>query len=102
MSERVMILSRILQLIGLLIVVGSNLRFFCKAHKEYGSLKKAFVAMTRIQVAMNDEELQKADADEVIKKFYIANLLYTNYRDSMIGVLFTLAGVILGAVVIFN
>lgn len=50
---------------------------------------------------MDDEKLLKADADEAIKKFNIANLLYTNYRDSAIGILFTLVGVIVGAATIF-
>ena len=102
MSEIGLILSWILQLIGLLIVLGSNLRFCYKARTgKFHSVKKEFVAKTAIQVAMDEEKLLKADADEAIRTFHIANLLYTNYRDSVIGISFTLVGVILGAAIIF-
>ena len=102
MNEIGLILSWILQLVGLLIVLGSNLCFFYKARTgKFGSVKKEFVAKTTIQIGMDDEKLLKTDADEAIKKFHIANLLYTNYRDSMIGVLFTLVGVILAAIFTF-
>ena len=95
-------MSWILQLIGLLIILWSNLRFFYKARTgKFHSVKKEFVAKTTIQIGMDDEKLLKADADEAIKKFNIANLLYTNYRDSAIGILFTLVGVIVGAATIF-
>jgi hypothetical protein len=97
-----LILSWILQLMGLLIVLGSNLWFFIKARKgKFHSLKKEFVAETRIQWGMDDEKLQNANADETLKLFRIANLLYGNYRDSVIGVLLTLSGVVIGAAMIF-
>ncbi len=102
MSEIGLILSWILQLIGLLIVLGSNLWFLFRARTgKFRSVKKEFVRRTDIQVGMTDGELQEARADDVIKTFTIANLLYRNYRDSVIGTLITLAGVILGAGVIF-
>lgn len=102
MNEIGLVLSWILQLIGLLIVLWSNLGFFYKARTgKFHSVKKEFVAKTATQFAMDDEELLKANADEAIRKFYIANLLYTNYRDSAIGILFTLVGVIVGAATIF-
>jgi hypothetical protein len=87
---------------GLLIVLGSNLSFFIKARKgKFHSLKKEFVAETVPQIGMDDEKLQNANADETLKRFLLASLLYGNYRDSVIGVLFTLTGVVIGATMIF-
>ena len=102
MNEIGLILSWILQLVGLLIVLGSSLWFFYRARTgKFGSVKKEFVAEATVQVGMDDEELLKADADEAIKKFSIANLLYTNYLVSVIGVSFTLVGVIFAAAFTF-
>ena len=103
MNEIGLIISWVLQLSGLLIVLGSNLWLFYKARTgKFHSLKKQFVDQTAIQIGMDEEKLLKADADEAVKKFRIAYLLYTNYRDSFIGVMFTLAGVILGAITFFT
>jgi len=103
MNEIGLVLSWILQLVGLLLVLGSTALFWYKARTgKYRSVKREFIVQTGAQVGPDEKELMESDPDELIKKLKLPNLLYTNYRDSMIGVLFTLAGVILGAVTIFT
>jgi len=97
--EIVLAISWILQLLGVLIILSSNVWFFYKARTgKYHSVKKEFVAKTVMQVFPDDKELAEADANELLRVFILPNLLYKNYRDSMIGVIFTTVGVILGAV----
>ena len=103
MNDVWLILSWVLQLMGAIIVFGSNAWLFYKARTgKYRSVKKEFVAQARIQVGPDDDELVKADADEMLRVMNIPRLLYTNYRDNVVGVAFTLAGVILGSLVMFT
>lgn len=83
----------ILQLVGVLILLVSNALFYRNSRK-YGGLKKAFVEYAATRFAMTDEELEKADPDEVLKTFPLAGVLYRNYRNSIIGVSITLIGVV--------
>ena len=98
-AEILLVLSWVLQLIGLLIILRGNVSFWLEARTgKFHSVKKEFVHKTVIQILPSDKELLEADADQILKKFILPRLLYENYRDSMIGVVVTLVGVILGAV----
>jgi len=97
------VLSWIFQLLGVIIVFGSNASFFLKARRgKYHSLKKEFVMKVEIQILPTEEEILKADANEELEKYRFAKWLYATYRDTMIGAIFTLVGVILGTVVVFT
>jgi len=97
--EIMLAISWVLQLLGVLIILSSNVWFFYKARTgKYRSIKKEFVAKTVMQVHPDDKELVEADANELLKVFILPNLLYKNYRDNMLGVVFTMVGVILGVV----
>ena len=92
--------SWILQLIGLLILLGSNASFYFKARRgKYHSVKKEFVMAPKMQVLPDDKQLIESNADAMLNTFSFSKMLYTNYRDSAIGVIFALVGVILGALV---
>jgi hypothetical protein len=93
-------LSWILQLLGAAIVFGSNVWFYQKARTgKYRNVKKKFVEITATRWAMTEKELEEADADEALRKFPLADLLYRNYRDTVVGIILTLIGVIIGAII---
>jgi hypothetical protein len=83
------------QLVGVLVLLTSNTFFYRKAKKQYGSVKKAFVSYMGVRFGYGDDELKKADADEALKKFPLAELLFKNYRNNVIGVIVTMSGVVI-------
>ena len=98
MSEIVVQAARfvaaILQLAGVLVLLLSN-TLFCLRYRKHGSMKKGFVGLAFMRFAMTDEELEKTDAAKALDMYPLAKLLYENWRDSMIGVFITLAGVVI-------
>jgi hypothetical protein len=92
----------VLEVIGVLILLYFNGLFIQKSRKEYGSLKKAFVDIAAARASMSDEEFRKADADDALRTFPLAQFLCRTYRNSLIGVAITLIGVVVSVVGIIH
>src|SRR4030042_3466004 len=90
-------ISRIVQLVGAIIVLGSNVLFYWKARTgKYRSLPKEFVEIASARWALGEDKLAKADAAEALKTLPLARHLYRTYLTSVIGAGLTLLGVIIG------
>jgi hypothetical protein len=84
------------QILGVLIVLISQARFVYKSRKESGSLKKAFFEMVSV---VRVRENVKETPEEELKKTYpewwaLADYLSENIRDTAIGLMFTLVGLV--------
>lgn len=97
MNEVVTIISLTLQLIGVIFFLSNHVLFYRKARK-FGSLKKGFVDKAFPRWAMSDKQLEESDAEEALKGSPLAELLYKNYKNSVIGIVITLIGVLLNLV----
>jgi len=92
------LIGLLFQTVGIFIVLASQVIFCFGARKEYGSVKKAFLSISFPRVAMSEEQLRRlsrAELDEALKKFPLAELLYDDLRFSVIGLVFTLIGTII-------
>jgi hypothetical protein len=84
-----------LQFLGVSVLLWSNASFYHKAKKEFDSVKKKFVDAATPRFGYSDEDLKKANADEALTKFPLAELLYKNYRNGAVGVIITMLGVVI-------
>ena len=93
-------LGLVLQISGLLIILGSQILLWYRARKKWGSvrsLKKLFIRFAGAKVAYGKEEVSKMskdEADEGIKKFPFAEFLYDDFVISVIGVALALIGTV--------
>jgi len=84
------------QVLGVTIIFGSHVRFWIKAKKEYGNIKRAFLDFAFPRYGTEDvRKLSEADVKEGYEKIPLARWLYGNYQKSFIGSLFTLVGVVI-------
>jgi hypothetical protein len=93
------------QILGIIVVIVSQIVFVYKAKKKYGSVKKAFLSLNIFpEVIVTDgtepsEEIKNMKKDEVenkIKKFPLAKMLLDDFKISFVGVILTLIGIIVG------
>lgn len=93
-------LGLVLQISGLLIIVGSQFWLWYRARKKWGSarpLKKLFLDFVCPRAGYSDEKLIKMSEDEAdknIKKFPFAEFLYDDLVISVIGVALALIGTV--------
>lgn len=91
-------LGFILQIVGIIIILVSNLRFWNK-YRKYG-LKKAFLNIIFPRAALSEKELIEASENKVKKwlnDFPLAKHLYENYCHSTLGAILTLVGVVVSS-----
>lgn len=94
------IIGEFLQVLGVAIVLVSQAFFIWKARKKYGSLGTAFLEIQAMRFYMDDEDVKKTVEDkqklkEALKKFPHAELLYDNFKYSLIGLIITLVGLVI-------
>lgn len=94
------IIGEFIQTLGIVIVLISQAFFVWKARKKYGSLGMAFLEIQAMRWYMNPEDAEKTSKDkqklkEALKNFPHAELLYDNFRYSVIGLIITLIGLII-------
>ena len=94
------IIGQLLQVLGLVIVLGSQAFFAWRAHKEYGSLGTAFLEIQAMRSYMNEEQVKETVKDkqklqEALEKFPHAKLLYDDFKYSVIGLVITLVGLVI-------
>jgi hypothetical protein len=92
------LISLILQVTGIIIIFINQLKFWIEARKEYKGIKRAFLDFAMMRFGVDVEKLSEDEVREYYKKFPLANWLYKNYRNSIVGALFTLIGVILRSI----
>jgi len=91
-------ISKVLQALGIAIILGSQLVFLYRIRKKWHSLKKAFLALTTPQLGIEKERLSKMSKTELEEKFKIfrlAKFLYEDFITSVIGLVFSLIGTLL-------
>jgi len=102
MSEYIVqIAGWIVQLVGIIIVLGNQASFYLKTKKNNGSVVKAFYEISAMRWGMNDKELEKASDEKIKETFPLTKWLYSNYRNSIIGAILTLVGVIISSIGLF-
>ena len=94
------IIGEFIQALGIAIVLVSQAFFVWKARKEYGSLGTAFLEIQATKFYMNKEEVKETVKDkqklkEAFQKFPHAELLYNDFKYSVIGLVITLIGLII-------
>ena len=95
----------VLQIFGVSVVFLSQVRFWYKAWRKCGGLKKTFFAMiSTVRVGARDCEKLKEDTKEYLKKTFpewwtLAEYLAEDIRDSAIGLFVTLIGLFIELVV---
>jgi hypothetical protein len=86
--------------LGVVIFLGSNTRFWKKAKAKQGSVERGFLPLGGAREgALDYEQLRKMSAQqakEMLHRFPLLIWLYDNYRDSSRGPFVTLIGVVLG------
>ena len=95
------LIGTVFQLIGILIILISQVEFWFRTHKEYGSLQKAFLSMSFPKVGLEKEKLKRLSMDElkeIVDKLPLAGLLYEDFKISVIGIFFTLIGMIIALI----
>jgi len=94
------IIGEFIQALGIAIVLVSQAFFVWKARKKYGSLGTAFLEIQAMRWYMNPEDVEKTSKDkqklkEALKGFPHAELLYHDFKYSVIGLIITLVGLII-------
>lgn len=94
------IIGEVLQIIGVVVVLVSQIFFILRVRKKYGRLGTAFLEIQATRQYMNDEKVKKTAKDkqklkEALKLFPHAELLYDNFKYSLIGLIITLVGLII-------
>lgn len=96
--EIVLDVGLLLQILGVLIVLISQVWFVYKSRKEAGSLKKAFFWMVSAMRVMDGRIIREWSEEELKKKFpewwTLAEYLHENIRDTAIGLMLTLIGLV--------
>jgi hypothetical protein len=92
----------VLQTLGVTIVLGSNLSFWYRAGKAYGSVKKYAFDTACAVLCEEPEVLKKLPEKEFEEKYFkhapLALWIYDTWKWSSIGSILTLIGVILSGV----
>lgn len=93
------LIGEIFQATGVLIILITQAFFVRKARKKYGSIGTAFLEIQAARL-ISDEYVKKTAKDkqklkEALKLFPHAKLLYDDFKYSLIGLIITLAGLII-------
>jgi len=88
-----------LQILGVLAVLLSQVRFVYKSWRKFRNLKKAFFVMVSV-CRVTDERKVKEISEEELEKTYpewwaLATYLSEDIRDTAIGLLLTLIGLVI-------
>jgi len=93
------LIGLILEALGIVIVLGSQVIFILKARKKYGSLGTAFLEIQATRIYMDDEKVQETVKDKqklkkAFGKFPHAELLYDNFKYSVVGLEVSFLGLV--------
>lgn len=96
--EIVFDIGLLFQILGVLIVLISQVRFVYKSRKKSGSLKKAFFWMVSAMRVRDERKIRERSEEELKKKFpewwTLAEYLHENIRDTAVGLMLTLVGLV--------
>jgi len=88
----------ILQTIGIALIVISQMVFYFRVRRKWGSLKRGFLDLTSARAGVGGKAILVMD-DSVIKelfnKFPLASFLYDDFVASVVGLIFSLIGTLL-------
>ena len=89
-------LGLVLQISGLLMILGSQIWFLYRARRKYGSLRRAFLALTfpREGVQYRAALADKSETKKTLQYFPLAKFLYEDLLISVIGVAIALVGTV--------
>ena len=92
------LISLFLQTMGLIIILVSQAIFYLRTRREWGSLKKGFLSLTRPRDEREHEALlvlSQNQLNKTFKLFPLAKFLYDDFVISVIGLLCALIGTLL-------
>ena len=94
------LIGEILQVIGVVVVLGSQLVFVVKARRKYKNLQTAFLDITAARYCFTDEEFKELSKNkeklrQAFGEFPHAKILYEDFIVSIFGLIITLAGLII-------
>jgi len=96
------IIGQFLQVLGVSVVLISQVIFYSRARRKYGSLEKAFLDMAFARFGAEDETLKESNKEKtkrLLEKFPLAQLLWNDFRASVIGLTLTMIGLIIELIV---
>lgn len=88
----------VLQAIGIAIILISQVIFFLRTRRKWGSLKKALLDLNTPRAGFEDEELLRMSQTELkktFKKFPFAKFIYEDFIISFVGLFCSLIGILL-------
>jgi len=93
------IIGQSIQVIGIVIVLGSQALFVWRVRKKYGSLKTAFLEIQLPAKVYDPKEIKETARDkQKLKRAFEehphAHMLYENFKWTVFGLIFTLVGLI--------
>ena len=87
-------LGLVLQISGLLIILGSQIWLWYRARRKYGSLKRALRDYVRPRERWDYEAAKVLSENNTLKPFPLAEFLYEDLVISVIGVVIALVGTV--------
>lgn len=97
------IIGQLIQALGVFVVLGSQVLFVWRVRKKYGSLRTAFLEIQLPAKVYDEKEIKETARDkQKLKKAFEehphAHLLYQNFKWTVFGLIFTLAGLIVSMI----
>ncbi len=89
------------QILGIIIILMAQVIFYMRARQEYGPvmpMKKAFIHLSCAQIGPEKERIKKlnsVETEEKLKLFGIGQFLWEDMKFSLIGLILTIAGLII-------
>ena len=87
----------VLEGLGIIIILVSQVVFWLRVRKKWGSLEKAFLDLTAPRWGFEKSVLvmSKTEVKKVFKLFPLAKFLYDDFKYTVVGLVVSLSGILL-------